>query len=59
MWKEILTDKDVIAEMAKHQRPVHYDSPEALKKIVKDDLEALPKDKRDKFKRVILKKFAS
>jgi len=59
VWKEILTDKDVIAEMAKHQRPVHYDSPEALKKIVKDDLEALPKDKRDKFKRVILKKFAS
>jgi tripartite-type tricarboxylate transporter receptor subunit TctC len=59
VWKDILTDKDVIAEMTKHQRGIDYGAPEALKKIVKEDLESLPKDKRDAVKQVILHKFAS
>jgi tripartite-type tricarboxylate transporter receptor subunit TctC len=59
VWKDILTDKDVIAEMGKHQRGIDYGSPEALKKIVKEDLESLPKDKRNEVKQVILHKFAS
>jgi tripartite-type tricarboxylate transporter receptor subunit TctC len=59
VWKDILTDKAVIAELAKRRRGVNYASPDVLEKAVKDALGSLPADKRDMVNEVLLKKFSS
>ena len=59
VWKDILTDKTVIAEFAKKKRGISYAPPDALKKTVDEELGALPADKRNKVNEVLLKKFSS
>lgn len=59
VWKDILTDKAVIADLAKRKRGLSYASPEALAKAVGDSLGSLPDDKRKLVNEVLLKKFSS
>jgi tripartite-type tricarboxylate transporter receptor subunit TctC len=59
VWKGILTDKAVIAELAKRRRGVNYASPAVLEKAVSEALGSLPADKRKMVNEVVLKKFSS
>jgi tripartite-type tricarboxylate transporter receptor subunit TctC len=59
VWKDILTDKAVIADLAKRKRGLSYASPEALDKAVNESLGSLPNDKRKLVNEVLLKKFSS
>ena len=59
VWKDILTDKDVIAALAKRRRGISYASPDELEKAVNESLGSLPDDKRKMVNEVLLKKFSS
>jgi tripartite-type tricarboxylate transporter receptor subunit TctC len=58
-WKEILTDKAVIDELAKQKRGISYSSPAELDEAIDQALGKLTPEKRDEVKQVILKKFSS
>ena len=59
VWKDILTDKAVIADLAKRKWGLSYASPATLEKAANDALGSLPADKRKMFNEVVLKKFSS
>lgn len=58
VWREILADPEVKAEGDKTQRPIDYESPEALGKTVREVLETLPADKLKEVNDVLLKKYS-
>ena len=59
VWKEILTDPNVIAEADKSQRPLSYAPPDQLSKIIKDTLESLPPEKVKDMNFVLQQKYSS
>jgi tripartite-type tricarboxylate transporter receptor subunit TctC len=59
VWKEILTDPEMIAEGKKQRREFSYESPEKMKPIVNDLLDNLPPDKLKAVQEVLVKKFSS
>jgi tripartite-type tricarboxylate transporter receptor subunit TctC len=58
IWKEILTDPEVIAQGKKIKHEVSYTEPAKLKGAV-EELSEMPQSDRDKLKEVLTKKFAS
>jgi tripartite-type tricarboxylate transporter receptor subunit TctC len=58
VWRDILTDPEVIAEGERTQRPLSYLSPAKLNEIIRDLLHALPADRVKDVNEVILKKFS-
>jgi len=58
VWREILTDKAVMEEAAKTNRPLKYLAPDKLNKTTGELLQSLPPDKLEKVNEVILKKFS-
>ena len=59
VWKDILTDPEVIAEGKKRKRGFDYESAEALEKTAKELLESLSDDKLKAVNEVLLKKYSS
>jgi tripartite-type tricarboxylate transporter receptor subunit TctC len=57
VWREILTNPDVIAEGEKTQRPIGYESPAKLTQTVRDLLRSLPPEKLRDVNEVLFKKF--
>jgi tripartite-type tricarboxylate transporter receptor subunit TctC len=58
VWKDILTDPAVIAEGKKQSHEIDYESPDKMKTIVHDLLDALPADKLEQVRDVLVKKFS-
>jgi len=59
VWKEILTDKSVIDELAKAKRGISYGTPADLNQSIDQALGTLTPEKREQVNQVILKKFSS
>jgi tripartite-type tricarboxylate transporter receptor subunit TctC len=59
VWRDILTDPGIMAEGAKTQRPLAYETPEKLQQTVRELLQSLSPEKRQEFNEVLLKKFSS
>ena len=59
MWKDILTDPAVIADLAKRKRGLSYAAPADLTKALNAGLSSLPADKLKDVNEVLLKKFSS
>ncbi|MGC2778247.1 MAG: tripartite tricarboxylate transporter substrate-binding protein [Bradyrhizobium sp.] len=58
VWREILTDPEIMAEGAKTQRPLAYETPEKLQQTVRELLQSLTPEKLQEFNEVLLKKFS-
>jgi tripartite-type tricarboxylate transporter receptor subunit TctC len=58
VWRQILTDPEVLAEGEKTQRPLDYGAPDTLGKTLREVLETLPADKLKDVNEVLLKKFS-
>jgi tripartite-type tricarboxylate transporter receptor subunit TctC len=58
VWRDILTDPEIMAEGAKTQRPLNYETPEKLQQTVRDLLHSLSPEKLQEFNEVLLKKFS-
>jgi len=58
VWKEVLTDPEVIAKGKKIKHEVHYTAPADLQAAVKE-LSEMPQKDRDRLKEVLTKKFGS
>jgi tripartite-type tricarboxylate transporter receptor subunit TctC len=58
VWKDILTDPEVIAQGKKIRHEVQYGAPDKLQAAVKELLELLPEDQRKKMYEVLVKKFS-
>ena len=59
IWKEVLTDPEVIARGKKTKHEIHYSSPQELQEAIKDLLEGVSKSDREKLKLILTKKFYS
>jgi len=59
VWKDILTDPNVIAEGKKRNHGFDYEAPAVLEKTAKEILQSLPADKLKAVNEVLLKKFSS
>lgn len=59
VWRDILTDPEVIAEGKKRQHELTYETPDKLQAIVRDLLETLPAERLQQVREVLEKKFSS
>jgi tripartite-type tricarboxylate transporter receptor subunit TctC len=57
VWREILTNPDLIAEGEKTQRPIRYEAPGKLTQTVRELLRSLPPEKLTDVNEVLFKKF--
>jgi tripartite-type tricarboxylate transporter receptor subunit TctC len=58
VWREILTNPEVVAEGERTQRPLKYEPPDTLEKTVRELLQTLPPERAKDVNEVLLKKFS-